>query len=69
MVWMGIFRITAPIIGQLGGLVPAVQLISLSISHMARDSTEEVIQRPATRMTRRGKLFHHQVCGPIVPYS
>ena len=51
--------------GQLGGLVPAVHLISMSISHMTHDSIEEVFQGPATRMPRRVNFFHHQVCGPI----
>ena len=48
MVWMGILmhaKMTGPIVGQLGCLVPTIHLISLSIPDMTNDSIEEYVPR------------------------
>jgi hypothetical protein len=40
---------TAPIIGQLSGLVPAVHLISMSITNMTNYAIEEIFYKDLPR--------------------
>ena len=50
--WMGIFRyakMTAPIVGQLGGLVPAIHLISMSVPDVTNDSIKEIYSKDLTQ--------------------
>ena len=64
MIWTWIFRHTktaVPVVGQLGCLVPAVHLISMSISRVTHDSIEEVFQGSAAGMAWRIDFFR-QVC-------
>lgn len=45
MVWVGVFRcikVTAPVIGQLGRLVPSINSKSMTIPNMTHDSIEEM---------------------------
>ena len=58
-------KMTAPIVGQLGCLVPAIHLLSMLIPDMTNDSIEEIFQGPSVRMTRRVNFFHNQFCRPI----
>jgi hypothetical protein len=54
-------EVTAPIVGQLGRLVPAIHTTPISITHMTNDSIEELLQHPDTRVSGGINLFHHQL--------